>query len=279
MKKLTAILPATAICVILASCETGHKSVVLQFKYQPGTYLTYDQSTKEAFEVTEEGKVVKKGNTSVALTVEQTCRRVLPDSTAEVYEADKWIYTAPNDKDSTILDTIRESRDMVVYIKPNGRVVDLDFKSKIDSASAAYIEQFYAQGVPIFPSEPVTQGSKWTQTARVMIDSTPMEASTTYEIASFAREQDYDCVVLNYSGNLVLPIKRNPDDTSQRSGVNRVQSTGTMYVAYKEGQVVLQKEQWKIDGDRRRLKQGKFVDSRVKMTMETVFALKERKQT
>lgn len=278
MKKLTAVFSAAVACLILISCQGNKQSVQLRFKYEPGTFLRYEQTTQHEYEVSEGARVIEKRKNVMSATVEQTCRRVLPDSTAEVLEDDKWVYTNPNEKDSTVLDTIHEVREIVIYIKPNGKVVDLDFKSKTDSASAAYIEQFYAQGVPVFPTEPLTQGSKWTQTTRVMVDSIPMEAATTYEITSFAREQGYDCAVINYSGNLVLPIKTNPEDTTKRSGINRIQSSGTMYVAYKEGQVVLQKEKWIVDGDRRRLKGGKFVESKVKMTMETIFALQERKQ-
>jgi hypothetical protein len=278
LRKITATLPALVMCLILVSCETGKKSIILQFNYSPGVSLLYDQTSKEAYEVTENSRVTKKNSTTMSATVEQSCRRVMPDSTAEILESDKWVYTAPNEKDSTVLDTIRESRDMVVYMKPNGKVVDLEFKSKIDSATANYIEQYYAQAMPVFPAGEVTQGSKWTQSTRVMVDSTPTDAVTSYELASFAREQGYDCAVVNYSGNLIIPIKANPEDTTKRTGINRIQSTGTLYVAYKEGMVVLQKETWVVDGDRRRLRDGKWVESKVRMNMETLFSLKERKQ-
>ncbi|HVP06513.1 MAG TPA: hypothetical protein VMS71_01625, partial [Candidatus Acidoferrum sp.] len=207
----------------------------------------------------------------------QVCRRVLPDSTAEVGEEDNWTSTMPNEKDSTQIDTVHEGRKLVVYIKPNGKIVDLQFASKIDSVTAGFIEQFYQQEAPVFPSREVKVGDTWSQSTDVKLDSGTVTAATNFALTAFAHEQGYDCAVITYTGNLIIPVRPSPDDSTKRGGVDRVQSSGTMYLATREGQIVLQKERLVNNGIRHRIKEGKLVDLTISTETETTYTLKERK--
>lgn len=277
VKTITATLAAALVGALLLSCSTGDKSIVLRFRYEPGLRLTYSQTTERRTEVSEGGKVVKVYNATIPLQVEQTIRRVLPDSSAELLECDSWDFTAPNEKDSTKLDSLKGSRELVLYVMPNGKILDIDFVSEIDSATAAYIQHYIEQASPVFPAHGLAIGQGWTQESSIMIDSVPTRAATRYEFTRIETHMGYDCAVISYDGTLAIPVKPTPKDTTQRHGVDRIRSTGNVFFAWREGCVVLQTESWTLEGIREKLTDGVMTPYRVDTHQETQFVLKERK--
>jgi len=277
VKTITATLATALVGAILLSCSAGDKSIVIRFRYEPGLQLTYSQTTERRTEVSEGGKVVKAYNATIPLQIEQTIRRVLPDSSAELLERDSWDFTAPNEKDSTRLDTLKGSRELVLYVMPNGKILDIDFVSEIDSASAAYIQHYIEQASPVFPSHGLAIGQGWTQETSIMIDSVPTRAATRYEFTRIEKHMGYDCAVISYDGTLAIPVKPSPKDTTRRHGVDRIRSTGNVFFAWREGCVVLQTESWTLEGIREKLTDGAMTPYRVDTHQETQFVLKERK--
>ncbi|MEW6049472.1 MAG: hypothetical protein AB1644_00155 [Candidatus Zixiibacteriota bacterium] len=277
MNKITAIVGISLLTAVLQSCGTGGEEISLRFKFEPGLKLVYDQTTRRSLTVTEADSVTKQSSATILLQIEQTVRRVLPDTSAEILERDSWDYTQVNEKDSTKLDTVRGSREMVVFVKPNGKVVDIDFTSEMDSSTASYIEDYFDQATPVFPSGELRPGQSWTQETSVFIDSVPTVASTCYIFTGVERQLGYRCAVITYDGNLVIPVKISPQDSTQRQGVDRIRATGTMYFAYQEGCVVMQVENWTVAGQREKLSEGASKSYRVDSQSETRFALKERK--
>jgi hypothetical protein len=277
VKTITATIAAGLIGVLLLSCNAGDKSVILRFRYEPGLRLTYSQITERRSEVTEADTVVKVYNATIPLQVEQTIRRVLPDSSAELVERDSWDFTAPSEKDSTKLDTLKGSRELVLYVMPNGKILDIDFVSEIDSASAEYIQDYIEQASPVFPSHALAIGQGWTQETSVTIDSVPTRAATKYEFTRIEKHMGYECAVIAYDGTLAIPVKANPKDSTQRHGVDRIRSTGNVFFAWREGCVVMQTESWTLEGVRERLSKGVMKPYKVDTHQETQFVLKERK--
>jgi len=120
-------------------------------------------------------------------------------------------------------------------------------------------------------------GRSWTQNTLVALPNETLEASTTYKLSSFAREAGYDCVLIEYAGNLIIPFGPSPDDSTQRSGIDHISTEGVMYFAYKEGLVVLQRERYILNGDRQSICDSthEMVTSKVKAETDVEFVLKK----
>jgi len=267
---------ALAGAFLFVSCEHGQKMVTLKFKYEPGQKLVYDLTQKSNTKVIEGDSTVKSGTHEISMVITEFVRRMVDDTVAEVRETDEWTYKSISRKDTTMVDTSSESREMVLYVAPNGKVVDMEFGKEMSESSIAYFKQYYEQGFPVFPSGAHSQGYTWTQSTKVLLDDEPVEASTTYEITSFAREQGYDCVVISYDGKLIIPIKPNPTDSTRRSGVNRIDITGVMYFAHKEGLTVSNRDRWVIDGERTEVRDGKTRQYKIVYEGDSNLNLKER---
>jgi hypothetical protein len=265
--------------ILLTGCEQGRKKVTLRFKYQPGLHLVYDLNQKANHRRLEGDSVVSRGSSEIQMVIEETVRRMVDDSTAEILEFSEWTSTWSKEGDSATSDTNLDSREMILYVKPNGKVIDIEFVSKTPEASIDYLENYYEQGFPVFPAGEHSQGYSWTQTTKVLLEEEPVEASTTYKIESFAREQGYDCVVISYDGNLVIPVKPGPDDSLETRGVNRIQITGMMYFAHKEGITVSNRDRWVIDSHGERMHEGKRKEYRTIYEGDSNLTLKEHKRT
>ena len=265
------------IAILAAGCGQGTKMITLRFKFTPGEKLVYDLTQKTNSEATEGDSVISKGTHEIKMTIEDVVRRMVDDSTAEVFESSSWKFTTIIKNDSNIVDTNEYNRNMVLYTNPNGKVVDVEFTSEMSESSMEYMKNYIDQAMPVFPSGEHSQGYSWTQTTKVLLDEDPVEASTTYEIKSFAREQGYDCVVISYDGNLVIPVKPNPKDSIQRSGVNRIQITGMMYFAYKEGITVSNRDRWVVKGTRKEVTDGKTKNYKILYEGDSTMLLTERK--
>ncbi|MFQ5454202.1 MAG: hypothetical protein ACE5D6_08455 [Candidatus Zixiibacteriota bacterium] len=276
MSKITAILLSFILLFTLSSCSQGDKKITLRFKYEPGMHLTYEQISKRHSKVFESDSVIKDESTTYTVLIEQEVKRFVDDTTAEVFERDTWRYTKPNEKDSSQIDSVEYSQDLMLRVIPNGKVVHFEFVNKKDISRFTYIKNYYEQGLPVFPSGEKHPGYSWTQTTKVVLPDEIMEASTNYLIKSIVREAGYDCAVIEYDGTLLIPIEPNPDDSTRRQGIDRIHSKGMLYFAYKEGIVIKQREHWKIDGDRRKLKDDKIINYKIATIYDVDYILKKR---
>lgn len=254
MKNLTALI---LLSMLLLSCTEGTKEIQLSFKYKPGMILEYKQDSKRQTEIYTADSLVKKEVDVSLATVKQNILKIINDSTYKVNEIDTWHYTKPNKDDSTQLDSVTYSREMDLIVLQNGKIIDFTFKDPEDKA-ASYMKNYYEQGMPVFPSTKVYPGYSWTQTTSVMLPSETMNASTTYTIKSLVRELGYDCAVIAYTGNLLIPIEPKDGDKTQRSGLDKIQTDGMIYFAYVKGIVIKQTEKWKTEGERTQLTDGEW---------------------
>ncbi len=255
-KKITASLIVGCILWALLGCDQGEKRVSLQFKFTPDTRLFYKELSKGSAKVTENDSITSDRYAELNWTLEWYVRRILEDSTAEIVETRTYRYTAL-EKDSSKADTMAHTDDITMYMKPNGKIVDLE-PTKSRESRISYLKSYTEQGQPVFPSGELAQGYSWTQSTKVILPDGPIEASTTYEIKSFARERGYDCVVIAYDGNMAIPLEPMKEKGYELiSGVDRITSKGHLYFAYKEGMIVVQMERWLLEGERYGSKEGK----------------------
>jgi len=275
--KPTAIITLIAAMLTLASgCTQGDKKIKLTLKWEPGMTLDYEQVTKRSFKAYRADSLVSEGFTTYSIKVAQEVKNVGSDGIADVIESSAWTIVRPGKEDSAVMDTSTYEREMILKIKPNGKIVDFSFAKEEETSSAAYVKNYYEQGIPVFPSVEMSPGKEWTQETRVVLPEESLEASTTYRIKSLAREAGYDCALIEYEGNLVIPIVPDTKDSVWRAGIDRVSSTGIMYFAYKEGVVVLQRERWVIDGERRESKGADTVQTRIASEVDSEYVLKKR---
>jgi hypothetical protein len=259
-KVITVGIIVGCILFALASCDQGEKRVSLQFKFSPDTRLFYKEISKGSAKVTENDSVTSDRFAELEWTLEWYVRRLLEDSTAEIVETRTYRYRAL-EKDSSKSDTSVHSDEMTMYMKPNGKIVDLE-RTKTPKGTLSYLKSYVEQGQPVFPEGELAQGYSWTQSTKVILPDGPIEASTTYEIKSFARERGYDCVVIAYDGNMAIPLESMKEKEYELvSGVDRITSSGHLYFAYKEGMIVVQMERWLLDGERYSLKKGNASDT------------------
>ena len=235
--------------VFIIGCTENSKQVKLSFKYKEGMNLEYKQDSKRQTKVFMADSLINKESDESIAFIKQEILDIVNDSTFKMLEVDTWHYTQPNKDDSTQSDSVTYSREMELLVLQNGKIIDFTSKDT-DQKTTSYLKNYYEQGLPIFPSVDVYPGYSWTQTTSVVLPSETMKASTTYSIKSFVRELGYDCAVIEYSGNLLIPIEPKDDDKTQRSGLDKIHTDGMIYFAYTEGIVIKQTEKWKTDGER-----------------------------
>lgn len=243
--------------LVMFACDQAPKKVELKFKFQPGLKLTYQQVTRGLIRIRDRSndELWHDKSTEATMDIEYFVRRILEDSTAEVVES-KSYHVLTKDKvvsagaDSTE-EKSKKSPDLIKFMAPNGRLIGIEYATDTSRAKLDYIKEYNQQGLPVFPAGPVGQGYSWSQTTTVVLPDGPIEASTTYTIKSFGRERGYDCVVIEYDGNSIIPLPPwESEDEALISGVDNIMSKGHLYFAYKEGVIVLARERWVLDSDR-----------------------------
>jgi uncharacterized protein DUF6263 len=274
LKKVTAaFLIIIFICVIM-SCDQGQKSILLSYKFFPDTKLAYEQIMHREVTVTENDSIIKNYTTSVKAVVNQTISDILEDGSATINEIDTWYFETPSKEDSSKIEKKEMSRELKLKAQPNGKVYDIIFNEEQDVATREYIKSIYEQGMPEFPANKISPGESWTQSTKVVLpDGTTMQPSTTYKFKEIKREKGYNCAVIDCEGTLVIPLVTDPKDTTMRTGVDNIMTTGTIYFAIEEGMTVLLKEHWIIDGKRKRLYEGKMTEYLVKVDTESEYVL------
>jgi len=276
LRRLTATIVLLLAAVLYAGCAQGDKKIVLRYKFEPGTKCVYEQVSKRSSSVMQDDSTTKKSSMTFEVNVEQFVKRILDENTAEIVEISTWRFEKPNKNDSSIIDTVEERRELILHVQPNGKVRNVEFSVEENYTNIQYIKNYYEQGMPVFPSGELSVGDSWTQTTKVVLPGETMEASMNYEIASLVREAGYDCAVIEYDGNIIIPIESSPQDSVQRSGVDRINSAGRLYFAYREGMVVLQREQWLINRERKTTCSEGTKEYKEAIELDITFALKQR---
>jgi len=263
------------VLLVTLSCSHGDKKITLVFKFTPGLNLQYEQISKSSTKIFQADSLIKNYQTTYKVDITQEIKSET-DNIAEILETNTWHYEKLTTKDSTTADTVSYTREITFRVEPNGRIVDFKHGKDIKPSSASYMKNYQEQGMPVFPSGEHAPGYSWTQQTTVVLPDETMGASTTYEIKSLAREGGYDCAVIEYEGNLVIPIEINPDDSTHRKGIDRVKTSGIIYFAYKEGFVVLQRERWVLDGDREKIVEGKIEKTKIVSESDIDYTLLSR---
>ncbi|MBU0982332.1 MAG: hypothetical protein KKA42_00560 [candidate division Zixibacteria bacterium] len=257
-KTLTPVAILLLVAALLgAGCDVADKRVEIRFKFKPGMNLHYTELSRGSYKVFYGDSLAQDMSNEITKDLLWAVDSLRDDSAARITESMTYRVQSVSNLDTAITDSTRERKELILYIMPNGKITDVDFGSE---PATRYVKSYLDQGLPVFPAGAHGQGYQWTQTTAVQLAEGPVEATTTFEIKSFAREQGYDCVIIGYRANMVLPIEASREEMPPKEQVNRtyeflggrdnITSTGHIYFAYTEGHVVRQKERWILDGNR-----------------------------
>lgn len=277
MKTLTLLFISVFSMVVWIGCTQGDKTIQLKYKFTDGQRLVYSQKNHRKVKVVEGDSTIYEQTSTFDAAIDQSVTEVINDSTATILEVMAWSWESERkENDSVYTDTLSRERRLILTMFANGKVSDLRYANGEEHGSLAYIKNYYEQGMPVFPASDISPGQSWSQSTKVILPNETMEASTTYKVRALARESGYDCAVIEYDGNLIIPVEPKAEDSTSRGGIDRIKSTGVIYFAYTEGFVVMQRERWVIDGVRRKVENGIESQYRMAVELDAEFVLIER---
>jgi hypothetical protein len=175
---------------------------------------------------------------------------ILPNGNAIVLEENRWSYDVPADDSGKVKRKTKEYT-YSLHVAPNGKVLEFEMVGDNSPTWERYSRSFYEQGVPVFPDEEITIGYTWTQKATVTLpNNETAQAGTTYRVKGTAKKMGYDCAIIEYKGNLVLPIFPNPKDSISIQGVDMIEMSGILYFGYDVGMSVGSEESRRVVSER-----------------------------
>lgn len=264
MKRPTSLTAAIATaCVGLAiiglvSCSETPRTYLIRHDNTPaGKIVEYKLESNRVGSLYLNDELKEDFDRQIEAEVIYEIQEVLDNGVAVILEKNKWSW------DEAAGDTGQVKRKTKEYafslkMTPKGKVID--FKSLADSPPThqAYSAAYYEQGMPVFPDKAVPIGYSWTQTTTTSLpDGSTEEASTTYKVKGTARTMGYDCIIIEYKGNLTIPLFKDPSDTTALEGVDRSKMSGILYFALDAGSAVKSEERRRMASERNYIKGGK----------------------
>jgi hypothetical protein len=273
LKILTTAIMFGLICLLSVGCVQGDKKVTLKLKYQPGMKLTYDQTTKSCTQVTADDSLIEESSHSYDVDIIFNIISLADNGTAEVLDSSTWSYEVVSKEDSSKMTKVDRSRISTVFVQPNGRYTDIILSSEEKLSTVTWLKSYFEQGMPVFPDGELTPGYSWTQSTKVLLPDETMNASTTYQIKSLAREAGYDCAVIEYDGNMIIPVVETEMDSISRQGYDEIMISGVTYFAYKEGIIIVERQNWQVKGYRQKTSEGKTFSYQISTKSDLEFVL------
>ncbi len=250
---------------VVYGCRTDDRQVELGLKFKNGRKLYYDNQIKKSRQIHNKKNLVNATDDVIKYrAVEEVLQMIDPESARlrltyyinrkvkSPVDSNAWIALV----DSSALDFIEDTRGMVDDLQPQ------DTTAK---AEADYYEKLYRQLSPRYPDRPVPKGHTWSNSVKLMLaDGEITRASTTYRVASFVRESGYDCAVIEYEGNTIVPYRDNSADGTTVIRLDKRFAKGVFYLAYREGFIVRLEEIFDYAGEGTRYKGTEKTDFTVR---------------
>jgi hypothetical protein len=243
--------------LVLASCGVEKKEIRLAFKYQSGQKRQYTNTIKASSQLDESGKLVKTSEVSYKSTINEEVLGI-PDSGGARIRLTNIIddITSPK-SDSAKIDPSAVKWIIEYLMTSNGRIADIYPQDSTSRNITGFYKNYYEQALPVFPDRPVSEGYSWSQTVKVIIQKEgTTKAETNYEVRSFVREAGYNCAVIEYKGNLILPFQNTGQDGSLAIGLEKITSSGVIYFGYEAGLIVRQEEAYDIQSEGTKTRDG-----------------------
>jgi len=250
-------IPIAIFCtLIFASCDPAKKEVQLAYKFRPSQNREYTSTIKVSSTINEAGKTPQSEDYS--------SRSILLEQVIAVIDSTKARISLTNVSDrpeSPISQSGKEESPRAWSIEylmgANGKILEFFPEDSTSSALINAYKNYYEQASPVFPDVPVSEGQSWDQSVKLIVkDEGATSAETKYKVKSFVREAGYDCAIIEFTGNMILPYRKVENDGSLIVGLNRINSKGVIYFGYVHGMIVRQDETYDIQLDASRIGGG-----------------------
>ncbi|SYZ74058.1 hypothetical protein TRIP_C60328 [Candidatus Zixiibacteriota bacterium] len=236
--------------MLMAGCATEKKEVRLAFKFRPNQKRQYSNEVKVSSKTFESGRVVRTGANSYKTNINEDVVSLADSGQARIRLTD--IIEVPSRKDSELAkaDPRQEEWSLEYLMAPNGKVLELYPSDSLSTELVTFYKNYYEQALPVFPQNPVSEGYSWSQSVKLIVKNEgTTRAETTYRVRALVREAGYDCAVIEYQGNLVLPFRGTDKEGALVIKLERINSDGKIYFAYREGMIVRQEETYTIESE------------------------------
>ena len=104
-----------------------------------------------------------------------------------------------------------------------------------------------------YPEDPVSTGSVWSNRTTVMLENGEIkDAVSTFKVKGFVREAGYDCVLIEFKSNAVLPYYNEYVSTEGKvleTRIDKLEFDGIAYMAYKNGFIVREETSFIYTGE------------------------------
>lgn len=262
-KERLCIIVFLLLIICFFQCGTDNKKVLLRLKFNPGQSLTWQNEIKEFLELYLDDSL---SSTSINRQKSELKEEVIEIIDSTRVKCKSTVYSENITQDAIDTSDIETHMDSsVVDFIQNKRAVILDLIPS-DTTSLEmleYYEKKYDQFAPRFPDDPVSAGYTWTNTVKVMLkDGEVRDVISNYKVKEFVREAGYDCVIIEYKSNSILPFRYEYDGWH---GEGRIVDTridkrvreGTLYFAYKKGFILREEINYTFTGEGTRFYGGK----------------------
>ncbi len=236
--------------LILAGCDVEKKEVRLSFKFQPNQKRQYSNEVKVSSKTYESGKIVKTGANAYRSVIKEDVISVADSGRARIRLTDILDIPAGKDSEFAKADPREEEWSLEYLMAPNGKVLELYPSDSLNTELVTFYKNYYEQALPVFPEHPVTEGYSWSQSVKLIVKNEGItRAETTYRVRALVREAGYDCAVIEYKGNMILPFRGKDKDGALVVKLEKINSDGKIYFAYREGMIVRQEETYSIESE------------------------------
>ncbi len=236
----------TFLFLYLLGCGDYDRQALLNLKFRDNQKLFYRSEIKKSTEIHENNKLVFSNSGKTSLNTVEEVRELLGEDSARVRLVYSKAPGSPLASDTLIsFDSV-----MIEYIQ-NGRGLIVEFvrEDSGNSDMINYYEKLYEQMAPMYPEEPVTRGYTWSNSVKLLLaDGEITDAATTYKVRAFVREGGYDCAVVEYTGNTIVPY-RHELNGSRIIRLDKRSARGVFYLAYREGFIVKLEEIFEYVGE------------------------------
>jgi len=257
------IVCAAAVAAAIVSCSPEPQTYRLHVNFgSPGVVSTYKFHGDEVGKIYKDGELSRDFDMKIEGDIIYKVKDTLPGGGAVVIEKNIWSWDEPA-KDSGQVKRATKEYTYELQMHPTGKVMDLKMLDKPSDQWEEYVRAYARQANPIFPEEKIAPGYSWLQTVPVELPDGAVDTSDLrLTFKGTARKNGYNCAIIEFKGNVILPIFLNPEDTMQLVGVDRIEVNGITYQAIDKGMIVTSDERRRTIRDRNFLEGGEPVSRR-----------------
>jgi hypothetical protein len=227
------------IAAFLSGCGYGEKQVMLAYRFNSDKIYHFLYDGKTSSTMYENGALVYSGDRIHRIEYSQQVLEIVDSTSGRLL----YTYNLMNNDQAVGTAAYRTGSDTwqtEFLMESNGKIIEFSSGENSSENSLDYYRNLFEQASPMYPDGPVTVGYIWHHTVKVITDRGATDASTTYKVKSLVREAGYDCAVIEYWGNMIIPIDSNLAGGTSRinSGSDKIEVEGTVYFAYTEGIII-----------------------------------------